>query len=237
MGILSCCVGRQRVKEEEVLLPWAPLPLDLQPTASANQRRGWRSASQRSDLAPAFGEGALREDEWAPQFTRTYKKRSGRYGYDSLDVVAPPSYPAAAKPRPPSPPAAAAVPAPRAPSPAPVSRAPFVAAPTRQAQGQADGGWGSEPEWLREAALAAAAESAPTSKAASGTGGGVKLAHLFSRDRSGENSSDSAGGGAVPPKRQARKAAASPQRPRGGGAHDKPLRAPAFGENALTKWH
>lgn len=162
---------------------------------------------------------------------------AGRYGYDSLDAIVPP---AATKPRPPSPPvAAAAIPAPRAPSPAPASRAPFATTPeAQQAQGQPDGGWGSEPEWLREAALAAAADAAVASgKPARGPGGSTKLAHLFSRDRSGENSSNSAGSGGTPPKRQARKAAASPQRQRGGGAHDKPLRAPAFGESALTKWH
>lgn len=237
MGILGCCFGRQKVKEEEVLLPWAPLPADLQVSAPSGQRRGWRQASERTGVAPAFGEGALREDEWAPQFTRPYRKRSGRYGYDSLDAIVPP---AATKPRPPSPPvAAAAIPAPRAPSPAPASRAPFATTPeAQQAQGQPDGGWGSEPEWLREAALAAAADAAVASgKPARGPGGSTKLAHLFSRDRSGENSSNSAGSGGTPPKRQARKAAASPQRQRGGGAHDKPLRAPAFGESALTKWH
>lgn len=76
-----------------------------------------------------------------------------------------------------------------------------------------------------------------SSKPAKGMDGGGKLAHLFSRDRSGENSSDGGGRRGSPPKRQARKAAASPQRQRGSGTHDKQLRAPAFGENALTKWH
>ncbi len=75
--MLGCCFGRQKVKEEEVLLPWAPLPADLQMSAPAGQRSGWRRGSQRSGLAPAFGEGALREDEWAPQYTRPYRKRSG----------------------------------------------------------------------------------------------------------------------------------------------------------------
>lgn len=60
-----------------MLLPWAPLPADLQVSAPAGQSRGWRRASHRDSVAPAFGEGALREDEWAPQFTRPYKKRSG----------------------------------------------------------------------------------------------------------------------------------------------------------------
>ncbi len=142
--------------------------------------------------------------------------------------------PAATKP---SPPVAAAVPAPRVPSPEPPSRAPFAAKPAaQQARGPTDGGWGSEPEWLREAALAAAAEAAvPSGKPGTKAGGGTKLPHLFSRDRSAVDSSDGSGG--APPKRQARKVAASPQRQRGSGANDKPLRAPAFGESALTKWH
>ena len=72
MGLLSvcCCSGSksQPYPEGDELL-WAPLPAD-QPKG---RRWGGRSASP----APAFGEGALREERWAPQFVSTFKQSSG----------------------------------------------------------------------------------------------------------------------------------------------------------------
>lgn len=56
MGLLSCCFGGGKTKEDDQRELLQPAP----------QQRQWRGQA----TAPAFGEGALREDEWAPRFKK-----------------------------------------------------------------------------------------------------------------------------------------------------------------------
>ena len=78
---LLCCFGDgQTVADEPGLLRgWAPLPSD-EGAHRQGARRWWqggRSGGGRRSRAPAFGEGALREDEWGPQYGSNYRKYSG----------------------------------------------------------------------------------------------------------------------------------------------------------------
>lgn len=66
-----------------MLLPWAPLPTDLQPPQPAQRPKGWwrPGSSGRSTRAPAFGEGALREDQFGPQFGHKYSEWEVRWAW------------------------------------------------------------------------------------------------------------------------------------------------------------
>lgn len=76
--LFSCCFGgdHEPHREEYGLLGPAPLPADLQPQPG-RWRSGWLgSGGQR---APAFGEGALRQDEFAPRFLNNARKIPVQY--------------------------------------------------------------------------------------------------------------------------------------------------------------
>lgn len=233
MGCFGCFHGSSKsVKDEDALLPWAPLPGE----GSRGPTRGWRGARGGTLRAPAFGQGALREDPWAPKFQHPSptKRTTGRTHYDPFAESA---AVASARLAPPSPPAQPA-------------RTPFAAS----AAPAAEGGWQSEPGWVHERAQALAAEAAAAAAAAhgdgkpkGGSGSGGVLGHLFTRQRSGGENDvasrlDSAGYGgggislkdpAQPPKvRQA-----SRQKKHKAGQEQLLPRAPAFGQGALTKWH
>lgn len=151
---------------------------------------------------------------------------AGRYQYSPLDEAAP--QPAAVRAAPARAPAAAATTA--------TPAKPFASsAPTAASAGGA--GWLSEPAYVREAALALAADAAHTKGSAGGSSGGrgedSKLGHLFSRHRSDGENEDSAGA-----KKQARAGTARARQQPHGTAHDQLLpHAPAFGQGALQKWH
>lgn len=72
-GLLSCCCGgSSATKDDGHELLWEP-PAD---SATARRRRGRRGASSP---APAFGEGALREDRFAPQFADPFQRTAGAW--------------------------------------------------------------------------------------------------------------------------------------------------------------
>lgn len=228
MGFLSCCFGDSDTKEERGVgwtqLPaWAPLPGEA--PAAARGGGGVR--------APAFGEGALRTNEFAPPHAAQHKQRTGErvllhiaacnclpmngaaalhhrpVGLAGNALFLPPAKPAFASPR-----SAAG----RAASPFSSSTPlpgddPFAASPASPAAPAAAGGWEAEPEWLREQAALLAQQQVATGKARGG---------LWGRSRSPS-----------PPPPPA-PAAGPPRRNRQAAGQQ---RAPAFGEGALEKWH
>lgn len=71
-SLFSCCFGRSTDDDDaRNELVWAPLPAEQQ-AGHAQRRRGHGSLP----VAPAFGEGALRQDEWAhDEFTQQRHRR------------------------------------------------------------------------------------------------------------------------------------------------------------------
>lgn len=229
-GLFSYCCGRSSTADTDTDALWAPLPNEQAP-----RRRGGRRASSP---APAFGEGALRDERWA-QYTDPFQRTPGLWMSWCQCLAGPPW---ALTPG--VPPAAALGPTRRchAPHPLqhsrPLSKLPLAYAgrrggstelssspppvSTSSAAPRGELGWESEPSWLREQALLIAQQAAAEEHR------GERWGFLRGGHRSRSSS---------PEPRPAAAATVAGSRARQRQPAGAVQQAPAFGEGALTRWH